>query len=99
DSLNFYQPLEPAIDTITKTNSLCVPTARTIEAQIRSAQTPASVVLKYAINTGASQSVNMTLVGTNWTGTIPAAGYGDSITYFVEATPTGGASVLSAVYN
>ncbi len=97
DDLQIFQPIEPVFDSVSRISNACVPSARTIQAHLRSVLTP-TVNLKYHINNGPVQTLSMTQSGSFWTGTIPAAAIMDSISYYVEASVPQTTPVSSPIY-
>lgn len=92
DELRIFQPTDVAFDSVTVINNSCIAGPKPVAAYARSATPVSTANLKFAYNASTVQSVSMTHNPANnsWNVTLPAAGVGDSVTYWVEATNTAG---------
>ncbi len=99
DALSIFEPQQARFDSITQALSECVPTAKTISAEIVSAPNLSTVNLGYSVNRGANTFLPMTLGAGFYTATIPAAGPNDSIRYFVRTISTNNDTTVSETYN
>lgn len=68
----------------------------TVTANIADIQGIVSAVIKYKVNAGSQQSVNMTGSGSSYTGKIPKAADKETVEFYIEAVNKGGYTATSS---
>ena len=99
DELRIFQPTDVAFDSLTVIENTCSAGPKPVAAFTRSATPVTAANLKFARNAAATQTLAMTLNATNnsWNAILPAAGVGDSVTYWVEATNAAGVTTSDTI--